>query len=227
MFVSGLFKGTLLPDLFYLGLRYAEISENRAANTSAAKDKENLRFQVRLVRADEVGVDSSDNSIPQPVGRSRERHTPGADRQGEDLTDDDPSARTPCGREKEDEDADEGHFCRGPAVRVGDVVCVGDAKGGGDEEADDHTASAPEQELAAAKALYHPERWWGANNVDGVCGDLDGKRIADEVREKLRAKIEDEIDAGPLLEHLQCRTKYSATEVGARIEHRAGKAVCP
>ena len=104
---------------------------------------------------------------------------------------------------------------------------MGDTQGGGDEEADNHTASAPEKELTTAKALNHPECRWGTNNIYSVGGDLDSKRIGDEVCEKLRAKVEDEVDTGPLLEHLQSCTEYSATEIGAWVEHGARKAMCP
>ncbi len=46
-------------------------------------------------------------AVPEPVGRSSQTNTTGADRDREDFSNDDPSDGAPCYREERDVEADE------------------------------------------------------------------------------------------------------------------------
>jgi hypothetical protein len=74
--------------------------------------------------------------VPQPVRSGRETDTTGTDGQWEDFTDENPSARTPCSGEEEDEDGDEGNLSVDSRDVVGNLyivgICVGVVESDGD-----------------------------------------------------------------------------------------------
>lgn len=102
--------------------------EGRRTSTSTkpTPHPEDVRLQVASVGGDHVGCDDSDDGVPEPVGRCRERDTARADLEREDFADDDPGGGTPCRGEEGDVDGDEGDL----GVDGGDVVGDGDAGGG-------------------------------------------------------------------------------------------------
>lgn len=169
--------------------------------------------------------DDGNDAVPQPVGGGRQTDTAGADLQGEDLADDDPGAGAPGGGEEEDVDADEGdHGGDGLGVVGQDGADDGD-----DELADDHAEGAPDEDGAAAEALNGPEGDGRRAHVDQVGDERDEERVLDRAErlEEGGAKVEDEVDTGPLLHHLQRRTQNGAAQVAALLEQGALEAVEP
>ena len=146
-----------------LGLGDAKVGEQQTQTTRAAPDEEDLRLQIALILVHHVGSNDTDNAVPEPITRRRERHALGADWQGEQLADDDPCGRAPGRGERENVDADEGDE---------DFACRARAGGGGadyadDEFADEHQQCAVDEKGAAAEAL------------DGVKGEGRGADIDD------------------------------------------------
>src|SRR3569833_2767425 len=130
------------------------------------------KLGLYFARAD--GPIGGDLDIPEPVGSRRQTDTTRADRQGEDLANDDPGAGSPGGGEEEDEDGDEG-----------------------DEElADQHAQGTPDEDGAAAEALDGPEGNRGREDVDqredqGHQEDvLDGARGLQEGGRVVKKKVD-------------------------------------
>jgi hypothetical protein len=98
-----------------------------------------------------------------PVGGSRQSDTLGADRQREDLANDNPRGWTP-GRGKE-EDVDAREDDQAGARGLG--ALSGSANDSDDELADEHTEGAVDQESATAELLNGPEGDGRGANVDG------------------------------------------------------------
>jgi len=179
-----------------------EVGKDRTTSAQAAEDVEDLRAQVGIVHADEVRVDDGDDSVPEPVRSGTEADAAGANGKGKDLADDDPCCRTPGCGEEGDEDAEERDFGGGAGSGF---VFVGDAHGSSDELTDHHADCSPNQESAAAELFYGVEGDGGDDAVDQVTDDLGDEGVLDgfEIAEEDRAVVEDEVHAGPLLEHLE------------------------
>ena len=164
-------------------------------------------------------------AVPQPVGCGRESDTARADGKREDLAYDDPRARAPGRGEEEDVDADERDHRADGLV----VLTIGYADDGDNELADEHSESAPDEQRTTTELLNGPEGDRGRADVDEGRDERDEERVGDgsERLEECGAKIEDEVDAGPLLHHLQRRAKDGAADVAVRLPEAAAEAVEP
>jgi len=179
-----------------------EVRKDRTASAKTAKYVEDLRAQVGVVHADEVWVDNSNDGVPQPVGCSTEADAAGSNRQGKDLANDDPSCWSPGGGKERDEDAEKSDFSGGAGCGL---VFVCDADGGSDELADHHPDGAPDEERSPTEFLDCVEGDGRDDAVDEVADDLGDEGVLDgfEIAEEDGAVVEDEVYAGPLLEHLE------------------------
>src|SRR3569833_180782 len=164
------------------------------------------KLGLYIARAD--GPIGGDLDIPAPVGSRRQTDTTRADRQGEDLANDDPGAGSPGGGEEEDEDGDEGdlgvdgghvvgqRLLGGERVGVGVVEADRDADDGDEELADQHAQGTPDEDGAAAEALDGPEGNRGREDVDqredqGHQEDvLDGARGLQEGGRVVKKKVD-------------------------------------
>lgn len=92
---GGLLKHTVdLLQAQTLGLGDQDISVDEASRTERSPDEEDSRLQVSVspTSSDHVWCDDGDNAVPEPVGCSGKSNTMGADGQGKNLADYDPSA---------------------------------------------------------------------------------------------------------------------------------------
>ncbi len=129
------------------------------------------------------------------------------------LTDNNPGARTPGGREEEDEDGNEGNLGvdgrdvvgnRVGAIvriRVGKVEADGHTNDSHDELADQHAESAIDEDSAATEPLDGPEREGGRAHVDKGEDERDQEGVADGASslQEGGGEIEDEVDTSPIL----------------------------
>ena len=198
-----------------LGLGDEEVGEEQAADTGGTPDEENLGTEIALTGVNHVGSDVTDNEVPEPVGGGGESDTLGTDREREDLADNDPSSGTPGGGETEDVDADEHDEDGGGGGGAGESG----ADDGDDELADQHERGTPDEDLATTEALNGPEGKRRGDDVDDVGDERDEERILDtRLLEEGCAVVEDEVDTGPLLEHLQEDTDQHTAEVARGSE---------
>ena len=182
-----------------LGLGDEEVRVDEAGKAEGSPDEEDLGLEVRVLLTDHVGGDDGDDAVPEPVGGSRETDTTGADRDREDLTDDDPGSGTPGGGEEEDVDADKGDEGTDRALVVGE----GGSDSADDELTDDHAESTPDEDGAATEALNGVEGDRGGDDVhDGEDhGHEEGVVDRAEGLEEDGRVVEDEVDTSPLLHH--------------------------
>jgi hypothetical protein len=181
-----------------LGFRDEEVGVDASASAEGAPDEEDLGAEVALTLglANHVRSDGGDDCVPQPVAGGRETDTAGTDGQREDLTDQDPSARTPGGCEESDGEADERDLSlSGCLVRDRD----GGTEDGCEELADQHAQGTPDEQGTTTEALNGPERDGSRQNVDEGGDETDeegvGNRalvvlvidVSTEERENLRA----------------------------------------
>jgi hypothetical protein len=83
-------------------------------------------------------------------------------------------------------------------------------------EPGDPTDGAEEEQVAAAHLLDHVQPREGREDVDAVGDDLDDERVLEvRVLEVLRAVVEDEVDAGQLLQRLEQASRQEALSDGA------------
>jgi hypothetical protein len=139
-------------------------------------------------------------AVPEPVRRGRQTDSARADRERENLANDDPGSGAPGGGKEEDVYTDEGNH----GLDSFRVRAINRARNGDDELADDHTGRAPDQNGASAESLDNVERDWRGANVDQGGNKIDQERIADrsELLEESGSEVKDEIDTSPLLHHL-------------------------
>jgi len=80
--------------------------------------------------------------------------------------------------------------------------------------ADHHADGAPDEKSPPTEPLDCIESYWSHDAVDQVADDLSDERVLDgfEVAEEDGAVVEDEVYAGPLLEHLECGAKVVINE---------------
>lgn len=129
--------------------------------------------------------------------------------------------RAPGASEEEDVDADEGDHGLDSAVGASDGTNDGD-----DELADDHAERTPDEQGAAADSLHTPERDRGRADVDEGRDERDQERVLDgaELLEEGGAEVEDEVDTGPLLAHLQRGSEDGSAQVAAALPDGAAEA---
>lgn len=227
-----------------LGLGNEEVAVDQGRQAQSAPNEEDARLHVgvTLFGTDHIRGDDSDDGVPQPVGRSRQGNTAGADGQGEDLADEDPRAGTPGGGEEEDEDGNEGDLC----IDGGDVVGDGDGGVAGtdrvslvetdghtdnadNEETDAHAGGAENQNGATAEFLDSVERDRGRADVDESEDQGDEEGVADGAGglEEGCGVVEDEVDTSPLLHHLERSAQDGKTQVGVAPPQATLEAVGP
>jgi len=126
---------------------------------------------------------------------------------------------------KEDVDTDEGDLGLGDHVVVG----AGGTDDGGDELADQHAESTPDEEGTTTELLNGVEGDGGRADVDegGDEGNQEGVRDRSEVLEEGGTEVEDEVDTSPLLHHLNRGTENNTTEVGAGVAETTREASGP
>merc|ERR1712225_201782 len=139
-----------------LGLRDEEVGVHKGGSAETTPDEEDRGAEVAPVLTDHVRGDDGDDGVPEPVRGGREGDTTGSDGEREDLTDDDPRARTPGGGEEEDEDGNEGDLSVNGADVLGNclagsvggelVEADGDTDDSDDELADGHGAGTDDEE---------------------------------------------------------------------------------
>ena len=227
-----------------LGLGDQEVGVDPGSSAETTPDEEDGRLHVATVRSDHVGGDDGNDGVPQPVGGSGETNTTGADGQRENLANDDPSTRAPGGGEEEDEDGNEGNLrvdgrdvvgnevgaaVSLEALLVSVVEALGDTDDSNEELADQHAESTPEEDGAAAEALDSPEGDGGGEDVDDGEDHGNQEAVGDGASrlEELGRVVEDEVDTGPLLHHLERGTEDGLAEVGVAVEQRSLEAVGP
>ena len=168
-------------------------------------------------------------AVPEPVGGGGETDTARADWEREDLADDDPGAGAPGGGEEGDIDADECDHGLDGSLVVLVWGTSGDADDTDDELGDDHSGGADDENAATTEALDDPEGERGAQDVDegGDEGDEEGVADRAEGGEEDGSEVEDEVDTGELLHHLEDYAEDRAADVGGALGDGAVEAVGP
>nr|POF13961.1 hypothetical protein CFP56_02985 [Quercus suber] len=183
------------------GLGDEEVGEDGAADAQRAPQEEDLHAEPAVPGVDDVGDDDADDAVEEPGGRRRGGSAcwkKAAGRErGKDLT-------------NEDDEGDVG----GIGIRVGG------ADGGDDEFADAHGESAVDEKGSAAELL------------DGVkgnrrAGDVDDGRDHGYQKGPDAHSLEDEVDAGELLEGLQPDADEDLSQVGVPRAHPTPEAFDP
>jgi len=218
-----------------LGLRDHEVRVDKGASAETSPNEEDGRSEVTPVGVDHVRGDDGDDGVPEPVGGGGQGDTSGSDGQGEDLSDQDPSTGTPSAGKEEDEDGDEsdlgvdGRDVSGDKDGVtGGVDTVldelvesdGNSDDGDEELADHHGTSADDQELSSTKLLDGVERDRGGAHVDNGKDHRDDEWVVDgtgRLEEGSRV-VEDKVDTGPLLHHLERGSEDGLSQVGRGVK---------
>jgi hypothetical protein len=204
-----------------LGLVDQKVHERDAQEAAAAPDEEDLGLQVGVARAvvDQIRGGVGDGPVEQPVGGGGHGEGLGADLEGEDFASHDPGAGAPGGGEEEDVEADEGDggLLGGFVVDDDDAVGVlaggGGADNGDDELRDAHAHGTPEEDGAATPFFDGVEARQGGADVDAVGDETDGEGVLEAgVLEELGAIVENEVDAGELLQGLQAAASQEPLE---------------
>ena len=190
---------------------------------------------------DHVGGDDGNDGVPEPVGGGGQTDTTGADGQRENLADDDPGTGTPGGGEPKDEDGNEGDLgidgggvvsqaLLGIAgIRVGVVEANGHTNDGDEELADKHSTGTDDEDSATTEALDSPEGERSGADVDKSENERDEETVLNGTGglEERGGVVEDEVDAGPLLHHLERGTQDGSAQVRAGLAETALEAVGP
>jgi len=183
-----------------LGFVDEEIGIEEAQDAERSPDEEYAGAEVALVGSNHVGCDNSDDAVPEPVRSSSKADTTRTDREGEDFANDNPSTRAPGSSKEENVNADErNHSAHGFMIRS-----IGDTNDGNYELAHEHAASSPDEQWTTSNSLDGPERNGRGADIDESRDKTDKERVGDgpELLEESSAKVENEVDASPLLHHL-------------------------
>lgn len=243
-------RGNLLKHLVNLlkrqtlGLGNKEVSVDASAGAQSAPHEEDLGTEVALTLglADHVRSDGSDDCVPQPVAGGRETDTTRTNGQREDLTNKNPSARTPGRSEEGDGETDEGDLSRSSGVVVDRD---GGAEDGSQKLTGEHAQGTPDEQGTTTEAFDSPERDGSRKDVDEGGDETDEEGVRNcallvlvavvtmknnqtyELLEEGGTEEEDEVDTSPLLHHLQGSAKNSTTEVAVGLPERSLEAVGP
>jgi hypothetical protein len=227
-----------------LGLGNEEVRIDESAGAKSTPDEKHRGLKIALIFVDHIRSDDSNNldilvstrfntgglrgctyGVPEPVGGGGETHTSGADREGEDLADDDPGTRTPGAGEKEDEDGNECNLgvdsrdivgsALTSSIQVSVIEADCDTDDGDEELADQHAQCTPDQEWATTELLNSVEGDRRRAHIDQGEDERDQECVADgtsRLQEGGRV-VEDEVDTGPLLHHLERGSENRAAQV--------------
>ena len=225
-----------------LGLWNEEVCVDEGSRAETSPDEEDAGLEVALVLADHVWGDDSNDGVPEPVGGGGETDTTRTDWQWEDLTNENPGARSPSAGEEEDEDGDEGNLgvdggdvvgnsgsIWASADGVGLVEADGNTDDGDEELADQHTEGTPDKEWTTAELLNGVEGDWSRAHVDQGEDQGNQEDVVDGAGglQEWSRVVEDEVDTSPLLHHLEGGTEDGLAQVGVRLEDGAAEAVGP
>jgi hypothetical protein len=218
-----------------LGLRDHKVRVDKGASAETSPDEEDGRSEVTPVGVDHVRGDHGDDGVPEPVGGGGKGDTSGSDGQGEDLSDQDPSTGTPSAGKEEDEDGDKGDLGVDGRDVLGDhdgvtvgvdtgldelVETDGDSDDGDEELADHHGTGTDDQELSSTKLLDGVERDRGGAHVDNGKDHRNDEWVVDgtgRLEEGSRV-VEDKVDTGPLLHHLERGSEDGLSQVGRGVK---------
>ena len=222
-----------------LGLWDEEVSVDKGACAQTTPDEEDGRAEVTLSLTDHVWSDDGNDGVPEPVGGGGESDTTGTDWKREDLTDDDPGTWTPGGGEEEDEDGNEGDLSVDGgdvvgngvtgSIEVGVVETNGNTDDGNEELADQHTKGTPDEKRTTTDLLHGDKGDWSRADVDEGEDEGDQESVLDGASrlQERSGIVEDEVDTGPLLHHLEGGTENGLAEVGVGREDGTTEAVGP
>lgn len=229
---SGLFQHAVdLLEGKTLGLRDEDVSVDEAGSAEGAPDEEDTGLEVGLSRvaADHVWGDDSNDAVPEPVGGSGQANTTRTDWQREDLTNKNPGARTPCGGKEEDVDADECNLGRNGRIVMKLLATGGDTNNGNNKFADQHAQGTPDEDCTTAESLNDPEGDGSGADVDQSSDEIDQEGVGDraQILEEGSTKVEDEVDTGPLLHHLERGSQDGSAQVRRWVFETAAEASHP
>lgn len=158
-----------------------------------------LIAEITRISVDEVGIDLSEDVVPQPVGSGSERHGLATDVEGEELTDEDPGGGTPGGGETEDVNESEHDQASTSGLR---------ARSSGTDDGDNvlrdnHNDTAVDEQLATAETIHSNKTGEGRERVDDVGEGLNEEGIGKVGGfEEGSTVVEDKVNTSKLLEHL-------------------------
>jgi len=111
----------------------------------------------------------------------------------------------------------------------GSIGSGSDTDDTGDELADQHTKSTVDHDGSTTELLNGPEGDWGRADVDEGGDETDEEGVGDgaELLEEGGTEVEDEVDTGPLLHHLERSTQDGSAEIGRRVAESTGEARVP
>lgn len=145
------------------GLWHQEVCVDSGTSTKTAPDEEDLGTEVTVLLSNEVRGDDCENSVPQPVGGSRESNTAGSNLKRECFSNHNPSYGTPGGCKESNGHADECNHSRSCSLVVRADSCSDDGR---DELARQHAQATVDEHRSASKAFDKPERYRSRANVD-------------------------------------------------------------
>jgi len=230
---SSLFQHTInLLEGETLGLGNEDECIDQAQGAEGAPNEEDARTEIGFmwICADHIGGDDCDDAVPEPVGSGGEGDTTGSDGQREDFANEHPGAWTPSGGKEEDIEANECDLASyGRSVVRLSYSTGSDTDDTNDELADHHTRGTPDHDCTTTPFLNDIEGDRSGADVDKGRDQTDEEGVRDcaELLEKGGAKVEDKVNASPLLHHLKGNAKEGSAEVGRWVAETAGKASIP
>jgi len=133
-----------------LGLIYEHVDEYHTNEAATSPDEEYLHTQVGVTWSgiNHVWSSITDSEVKEPVGGGGDGQSFSTNLEGEQLSGNDPSDRSPRAGKEEDIEADKGN-----EDLVGDKGCSGNTDDGDDELTDAHTDGTEEEEVTTTHAL--------------------------------------------------------------------------
>lgn len=205
---NGLVKLVDLLQRKTLGLVDGQECEQETQEVAASPDEEHVGTQVTLVWVDHVWGRVSNGEVPQPVRSGTQSDGLSSGSQWEDLTDNDPSGRTPSGSEEGNEDAAEGN-----QDVLGSAGVGSDTGDGNDELRQRHTGGTSQQDVSSTNDFHQQDTWDSRTDVDNVGGQRSGETVDTSGLEESGTEVENEVDTSQLLESLNKNTGRQSLEL--------------
>ena len=136
---------------------------------------------------------------------------------------------TPSGGKEENVEANECDLGGDGGIVVLTLTACGDTDDTDDKFADQHAKSTPDENCAAAQTFNDVEGNGSGAHVDEGSDETNEEGIMDclQLLEKGSTEVEDKVDTGPLLHHLEGGAENGSAEVGRRTPESAFEAVQP
>lgn len=184
-----------------LGLVDGHESKEETEEVETTPDEENVGTQVTLVWVNHVWSRVSNGPVPQPVRSGTQSDRLGSGSQWEQLTNNDPSGRTPSGSEEGNEDTAEGdkHVLGGLGVGS-------NTSDGNNQLGDRHTCSTSQQDVSSTDNFHQKNTRNSGTDVNNVGGQRDGETVNTSRLEEGSTEVENEVDTSQLLESLDENT---------------------